>query len=274
MKKPQGGVSPAKLAAWARRFSVYRRAPSKQDIQAWLSLFKDADQPVAIRILDNLLLVSETSIHTGYRTALQSLDGWHGNARQRDGRWYFCGYANHAHESGSVMLRMFAEANRLTQDAHRNMFVSPRELPQLKLTAMDTLIFVDDVSGSGNQVINYWPTMLELIASEARTFLILTAATQRALDAISTNTDLEVIAQHVIDNSGNIFHEDCKFLTSAEKTKLLAYCKAADARNPKGYGNCGLLLILSHKTPNNTIPVLHCHHDGWQGLFPRYLPAE
>src|SRR3546814_5801608 len=54
---------------------------------------------------------------------------------------------------------------------------------------------------------------VELIASEARTFLLLTAATQTALNTISENTDLEVVAQHVIDNSGNIFHEDCKFLT-------------------------------------------------------------
>src|SRR3546814_8843652 len=115
MKKPQGGVSPAKLTGWVRKFSVYRRAPSREDIRAWLGLFKEEDQSIAISILDNLLLVSETNIHTGYRTALQGLDGWHGNAKQRRGRWYFCGYANHAHESGSVMLRMFAEANRLTR---------------------------------------------------------------------------------------------------------------------------------------------------------------
>ncbi|WP_428248400.1 phosphoribosyltransferase-like protein [Ferrovibrio sp.] len=274
MKKPQGGVNPAKLTAWVRKFSVYRRPPSRQDIQAWLGLFKYEDQTIAIRILDNLLLVSETNIQTGYRSALQGMEGWHGNARQRTGRWYFCGYAKDTHESGQTMLRMFAEANRLQQESHRSMFVSPRELPQLKLTAEDTLIFVDDVSGSGNQVVHYWPTMLELIASEARAFLVLTAVTQTALAAINANTELEVVAQYVIDHSGNVFHDDCKFLTAAEKKKLLAYCQMADAKNPQGYGNCGLLLVLSHKTPNNTIPVIYCHHDGWQGIFPRHLPLD
>lgn len=268
-------MSAAKLNAWVKKFSAYRKAPSKQDIRAWLGLFADADQSIAIRILDNLLLIDEMTIHAGYRAALQQhLPGWSNNAKHRNGHWYFCGYTKRPNDSGAGMLRMFAEANRLTRDAHKHMFVSPLELPQLQLKAADTLVFVDDVSGSGNQVLQYWPTMLELIASEARIFLVLTAATETALRAIEDNTELNVIAQHVIDDSGNVFHEDCTFLTAAEKTQLLAYCRTADAKNPKGYSNCGLLLVLSHKTPNNTIPVIHVYHDGWKGIFPRYLPVE
>lgn len=274
MTIPLKGVTQAMLNEWVTQFSIYRRAPSQQHILAWLSLFSQADQSIAIRILDNLLLISETKIHAGYREALDSVPNWNGAANQRTGRWYFCGYANHAHESGPVMLRMFAEANRLMKPSQNSMFVTPRELPELKLTAADTLVFVDDVSGSGKQVVDYWPLMSELIASEARTFLILTAATQTALNAIASNTELKVIAQHVIDDTGNVFHNNCTFLTAAEKTKLRTYCKKADAKNPKGFGDCGLLLVLSHKTPNNTIPIIHVHHTRWQGLFPRYLPPE
>ncbi|MCW0234258.1 MAG: hypothetical protein OJJ21_11725 [Ferrovibrio sp.] len=270
----QGVVDQARLDAWVAKFAIYRRQPTGEHISAWLNLFDEDDQGFAIRILDNLKLISDHDIHTGHRAGLTQVPDWHENANNRTGKWYFCGYAHSGAKSGHAMLHKFAEANRLNGDNQRDMFVTPHELPKLKLTAADTVVFVDDVSGSGNQVIEYWDTISELIASEARTFLILTAATERALARIAEETELKVIAHHVIDHTGNIFHDDCNLLDADEKAKLLAYCMKADKKVPKGYGDCGLLLVLSHKTPNNTIPVIHAWKPKWKGLFPRILPDE
>lgn len=172
------------------------------------------------------------------------------------------------------MLRKFAEANRLTKKTDAGLFITPRDIPSLQLKSEDTIIFVDDLSGSGQQVLNGWQTMNELIASDAKAHLILTAVTDRALRLIAQNTRLNVIAQYVIPNKGNVFHDSCTFLAKNEKLALLKYCEKADSKVPRGYGDCGLLLVLSHKTPNNSIPILHVYHKEWHGLFPRYLPTN
>ena len=59
-------------------------------------------------------------------------------------------------------------------------------------------------------------------------------------------------------------------LTAAQKGRLLEYCRRADAVHSRCFGDCGLLLVLGHRTPNNSVPVLHAHTNKWHGLFPRH----
>jgi hypothetical protein len=56
-----------------------------------------------------------------------------------------------------------------------------------------------------------------------------------------------------------------------DRDNLLPYCDRADKKNPRGFGECGLLYVLCHKTPNNSIPILYANHSQWVGLFPRNL---
>ncbi len=35
-------------------------------------------------------------------------------------------------------------------------------------------------------------------------------------------------------------------------------------------GDCGFVIVLAHKCPNNTIPILHARRAGWEGLFRRH----
>jgi hypothetical protein len=268
------GIPAAKMAEWRNRFAAYRHPPSLDNIIRWLAYFANIDIAVATKVLDNVMIVSELEIQQGYQAALQGIEGWNPVKRKRRGRWFFCGYGNHAHESGRAMLRTFSEANHLRRRDHNEMFVTPVDIPGLKLTSKDTLVFVDDFSGSGQQVTDNWPVMRELIASEARTFLVLSAITEQALQAINRDTDLTVIAAQELSAEKNVFDPLCQLLTQHEKNKLLNYCRIADRNSPRGYRDCGLLLVLSHRTPNNSLPILHVNKRRWRGLFPRYLLAE
>jgi hypothetical protein len=252
------------------RFAFYRLPPKAEDITRWLGYFSGADRELAIRLLNNLQLFSEQQIQENYKKGLAKVPGWNSNENQRIGQWFFVGYGR-ASESGPAMLRMFREANRLSGRKHDPLFLSISELPSKKLTAKDTLVFVDDFSGTGKQVIEYWPTTKELLASDAQVFLILTAATQNALQKIETETDLLVITEKIFQDTDNIFNSICPLFNDKEKENVLEYCKKADRQNPKGFGDCGLLVVLSHKTPNNSIPILHVNKSRWKGLFPRYL---
>lgn len=265
-------ASSEQLDAWVGRFSAYRQAPTQETLLRWLAQFKQEHLAIAHKVLDAVEMVSELEIHEGYRDALSSLPGWSKLAAERQGRWFFLGFGA-AGESGQAMLRMFREANGLTSAHWQGFFRMPRELPGLALTAYDHVVFVDDFAGTGRQVTNYWPLMQELVASEAKCYLLLTAITEVANERIKGSTELNVYARRFLNNAANVFSLECNTFDNVERRVIEDYGKIAWQAHPKGFGECGLTLVLSHKTPNNTIPILHTNHEQWVGPFPRTLLA-
>lgn len=226
--------------------------------------------PLAHRLLDAVVIVPEIDAHYGYKNALNNLEGWNRKIELRQGRWFFVGVGS-AGESGPAMLRMFREANGMTSDSWQRFFVTAKELPGLNLSAYDSVVFVDDFAGTGTQVVNYWPILAELVASEARCHLILTAATEYAAKKISDKTELILHCSIILEEGSNLFSESSKLFSKDERVALDHYGNKAWSAHPRGFGGCGVALVLSHKTPNNSLPVLHANHDGWVGPFPRNL---
>lgn len=263
-------ASEEQLAAWEARFRPYRRHPSRECLIAWLKQFDEKHQSIAHRVLDSVILLSEDDILQGYKGTLESLPGWSKREDERVGRWYFVGMGD-AGESGQAMLRLFREANGLAADRWQRLCVMPRELPSLALKAVDSVVFVDDFAGSGQQMVNYWPIIEELVASEARCYLALSATTSRAEAEIRAKTELDVRAPLILQEKDNLFSEACTTFTEEEKGVLEEYGKRASRSQPRGFGDCGLAIVLSHKTPNNSVPILHANHDNWISPFPRQL---
>lgn len=258
------------LTEWLARFRFYRRPPEERDIRAWLARFSAEDQAVAEKVLDRVILISEEEIQRGYRAALETIPGWNRRRARRPGEWVIVGFGG-AGQSGAEMLRKFREANRLSSDRFDYLFASVTDLAGLELTEADTVVFVDDFSGTGDQITAHWPIHAEL-AGGARSFIVLTAATEHAVQRIMQLANLdELLVAEVLAKDKDIFAEECLDFSPAEKEALLSYCSLADARNPRGFGRCGLLFVLSHKTPNNSVPILHANKPSWRGLFPRYL---
>lgn len=272
MKQPAARgtpVSPERIKAWLKEFKFYRTAPDEEAVGSWLSLFSNNHRDLAARILDCVHVVSDEKVLRGYRAGLKQLKGWHSDRRQRRGRWLFVGFGGSG-ESGQAMLRSFREANDLDQKKFDYLFCGARDLPSQKLTADDHVVFVDDFSGSGHQVCTHWPVLQELIASSATCHLILTAATDRALSRIKTETALSTVVSITLDDTDNVFK--CSYFNSVERQIIENYGRKAWSSWPKGYRDCGLVFVLCHKTPNNSIPILHAHNKHWKGLFPRRVP--
>lgn len=268
-----GGELEQKIREWAERFSDYKRPPKSKDIKLWINYFSDKHKSIAYKILDNLILISEEEIQKGYKNVLDNLNGWNSNYRKRKGRWFFCGFGK-PHESGPAMMRIFSEATKLSTDVSKKIFfINVTEIVNAELTADDTIVFVDDFAGTGRQAVRIWSVIKELVASEAKTFLLLTAATTQAIKKIENETPLKVSVTHVLNDKNNIFHGSSQLFTEMERAVLLTYCRKADRTIPKGFGDCGLIFVLSHKTPNNSVPILHANHPQWNGILPRYLNA-
>jgi hypothetical protein len=266
-------ISPERINSWVERFRFYRHPPDQAAIMVWLDRFSPPDRDLAARMLDVVELKSEIEIQRGYLEALEGIEGWDIDAGKREGQWLFVGFGN-AGESGQSMLRIFREATGMASEKYQGLFCSSVELVRKNLTAKDTLVFIDDFSGTGQQITKHWPVLAELIASEARCHLLLTAATDHAIKKIKSETELRLHVSFVLNQTDNIFHDSCDRFSKKEKKSVEKYCKLADRRNPKGWGSCGLLFVLSHKTPNNTIPILHVNTRKWVGLFPRILAPK
>lgn len=225
---------------------------------------------IGAKVLDQVILISDIDIQQGYHNALATLPGWSIAAAQRSGRWAFVGLGGQA-ESGPAMLHMFREANGLTSDLHQSLFVTLADLPEMRLTARDTVVFVDDFSGTGDQFSARWQTFNELISGEAKTYLFLAAATSHALARLGKLDEIEVRAERVLGPESNVFSDENLEFDDQDKAALLTYCRKADRSNPLGWGSCGLLLVISRKTPNNSIPILHVRNRRWTSIFPRKL---
>jgi hypothetical protein len=182
------------------------------------------------------------------------------------------------------MLYQFRIANGLTARRFDELFVSRADLfrqPMLpdndpkKLGNDDVVVLLDDFSGTGNQVCDAWndpaTSFGALLAGVGQVYLVLVAASTAARKRISNETSISPFPVHELRESDNIFSDHCTHFTIDDKANLLRYCTIADKRLPKGFGDCGLVVIFQHRPPNNSIPILHKDNRRWTGLFPRHI---
>jgi hypothetical protein len=215
--------------------------------------------------------LSNEQLTAAYSTALNGLEGWSRNPTNRIGRWRFVPYSASAGESGDSMLHKFRVANNLSGNNFNELFIYRSDIVIQRLGFEDTVVLVDDFVGTGNQVCQAWDSgFSEILAEVGRVYLIVVAAREEAVRRIADATGLSVVTHITLHPSDNFFAEECTHFTEQEKNKILRYCKRADKSAPKGYGDCGLLVVFGHGVPNNSIPVLHRRGEHWNELFRRF----
>lgn len=281
---PRGAAIDARrYQRWINRFGSYRAGIINVTIESWLGQFEVADRDLAARVLDAIEFYGQSQIQAAFRQALASFPDWDTVASRRRGRWRFAAMSGSAGESGDAMLYQFRIANSLDARRFNELFVSRSDLfrqPLLpandpnKLGEDGVVVLLDDFSGSGKQVCDAWndpeTSFGALLAGVGRVYLIVVAASHAARDKISRETAITLVPAHQLNEGDNLFSDRCTHFSDPERNKLLRYGKMADGQNPKGFGECGLLVVFQHRAPNNTIPILHADHARWTGLFPRH----
>ena len=273
MRTPEARSKPIdaeRITAWLDRFDGYRIAATEERLRAWLTNFRREDLNLGARVLDAVMFLKSEDMEEALRGIVGGLPGWHRSKGQRQGKWRFVAFSVSAGESGDTMLHKSRTALRLTGKQYDDLFIHKADLLRANLGLNDSVAFIDDFAGTGQQACGAWRVLAELLPGSPKTYLIVVAAGQRAVERISQETRLEVVTRHVLGPGDDIFSERCRHFTQSEKDGLLAYCRRADPAKPRGFGDCGFVVVLAHKTPNNSIPVLHANHGRWRGLFPRH----
>lgn len=274
MKAPKAAGTPIdmrRIRDWLTDFTGYRHTITEDRIGRWLDQFDLPDIDLAARLLDCVDFISGEKIGNSFRTSLNSLPGWHRDPAKRVGKWRFAAFSTSSGESGDAMLAKFRHANNLATRNFNSLFVHRSELLTADLGPDDTLVFIDDFSGSGKQVTDAWPLFMELLPGGPTVHLVLIAATTTALERINRETDLAVCADVVLHDSDAIFLDACTRFTSAEKATLKTYCDRAVASSARQFSEAGYVIVFSHTCPNNTISVLNAStSQEFEGLFRRY----
>ena len=281
MKKPERRGKPIddrRKAFWLDQFDGYRIAVNDDRLTSWLNNFQDRHKDLGARILDAIIFIKNQEMEKALKVLVSRLPGWHKSPTRRRGKWKFVAFSISAGESGDTMLHKSRIALGLTSQRYHKLFIHKADLLNENLSIDDNVVFIDDFAGTGLQACRAWrgdikekiTGLSELLPGNPKTYLILIAAGKRAIIRITRETKLKVITSFTLEPCDDIFSQNCKYFNQQEKDGLLEYCKKADPKNPRGFGNCGFVIVLAHKTPNNSIPVLHANHRNWRGLFPRH----
>ena len=141
-----------------------------------------------------------------------------------------------------------------------------------RIGANDSVVLLDDFSGTGDQVCDAWNSPVTsfgaLLADVGRVYLVLVAATAGARRRISEETSMSLIHAHELRETDNIFSDHCTYFTEADRARLLRYGQIADRNHPMGRGDWGLATVFQHRPPNNSIPILHAVNATMGWAFP------
>lgn len=274
MRRPKDvgtAVDAHRYRDWIQDYSGYRLPVTEGRIDRWREQFEDVDSDLSARLLDCVDYISQQRIGAAFKDLLTSLPGWDINEQRRDGKWRFVPFSASTGESGDSMLSRFRHANNMGGRQYNNLFIHSSQLLLQEINADDTVVFVDDFSGTGQQACSVWENALsELLPTRPNVYLVLVCARQPAIDRIHNDTDLIVSTHHVILTSHDIFSDECHHFSEQEKERIKHYCERADPNRPLGFGECGLVVVFQHSSPNNSIPILHVQNCRWIGLFSRY----
>jgi hypothetical protein len=186
------------------------------------------------------------------------------------GKFAFVAFSSSAGESGDNMLHQFRIANSLNHRQFDSLFIGRSDLLRVGLGADDTVVFLDDFVGTGNQAVTAWQNMFqELTAGIGNVYLVTVGAFRVGSERVKKETRMQLLTHRSLGYQDNLFHDNCNHFSTHDKGRLLHYCKIASPARPRGFGDCGLVIVLYHQCPNNSLAILHASSQAWEPLFPR-----
>lgn len=273
MRSPRPADTPIdnrRRESWRSRFEGYRYGVTDAHLAEWIAQFGEADRDVAARVLDVVEFVSAENVDAAFRSLLKRLPGWHRQKNRRSGKFAFVGFSRTAGESGDAMLHRFRLANGLNQRFFDPLFIGRSEILRARLGENDTVVFLDDFVGSGTQAVDAWEDMFqELTAGIGNVYLVTVAAFVKGACRIKDETRMELLCHRNLSNRDSILHNSCVQFSAHEKARILHHCRVASRDKPWGFGDCGLVIVLSHQCPNNSLAILQSTSKDWEPLFPR-----
>lgn len=233
-------------------------------ITRWIAQFDNGDLPLAVKILQEIKYYSTENIRSMVRV-LVSLSCHHFGAIDQN-RIIFVPIGA-SYEGSSVIARALRDELR---DQRR--IKSMADLENLDPSTFDALVFLDDFSGTGNQLSEWWQNVESIVRPRnvpfAVALLVLNCSARNRIEKFT-----EVVCVDELNEGHNVLSLNSQTFTQQEKNRIIEYCRRTGCAHKLlfGFGKCGLLVAFKHQCPNNSLPILWYESGAstWESLFKR-----
>ena len=227
----------------------------------WMSQFEDNDLLLAEKILNEIKYYSASKIRAmvGELVKLVYLKF---NTIQRE-RILFIPIGE-PYEGSSTIARVLRE--EVGEDVIKYM----SDLERLEEGTYEALIFIDDFSGTGTQLSEWWVNVESIVLPRNVPFVLaLLVINYRARPILEDFS--EVVCVDQLQREDNVLSRYSRIFSDEEKRRMIHYCKLTNCHPDLIYGfdDCGLLLVFKHGCPDNSIPILWHTNASWEGLFKK-----
>lgn len=186
---------------------------------------------------------------------------------------YITGFGN-AGKSGDIILYDFSH----TANINHSKIKKTWELNSLP--PKSTIIFVEDIIGTGTQSVDFILNKLNQVISPSHDpYLLSLCATPKGIENVTSNTNFSVLPGIILEESKYQHYSNlCNFFSVSEKKKIIDLnnlLKKIDAFD----FDLGLLIAFYFTIPNNAMPIfwkdeynfkdIKGNNKKWMALLPR-----
>lgn len=185
---------------------------------------------------------------------------------------YITGFGN-AGKSGDIILYDFSHTTNINQSKIKKTW----ELHNLPTGS--TIIFVEDIIGTGTQSVDYIQNKLnQIIAPSHEPYLLSLCATPQGILNVKNNTHFEVIPGIILEKKFQHYSDSSTLFNQKEKAMILEANSILKKQGAFDF-DLGLLIAFYFTIPNNAMPIfwkddyVYIDKEGnkskWVALLPR-----
>lgn len=203
------------------------------------------------KILENMVVYDTNSIRDMLRTVVNENEELF-----KRKNLYITSFGN-AGKSGDLILYQFSHAMPRFKNKVKNTW-DITGLPK-----GSTIVFLDDLIGTGSQSVDFINNKLNLMISPSyECYLVCLCSTEAGIQRVHEETNFKVISS-VLLKKDNYEHlsEECEVFNEKEKDIIKDINNMLSAESKSDF-NKGLLLAFTHCVPNNSLPMI------WKDKFP------
>jgi len=237
---------------------------SRKKVLQWIEQFDDGDLECGMRVLQNIRYYSAPQIRGMLQTLVNlSYQRLRGIPRNKV---YFVPVGRQG-SGANILARALGGTARVSSSQVIHML----ELHQLNANEVDGIVFLDDFSGTGDSLLDWWSNVEMMVRPKNARWVVAVLVLNYSVEEKLKDFTSEIVGVEHLSEEHNVLSPLSDSFTDPQKDALVDYCGRtnADEGFERGYGDCGLLMAFRHGCPDNSLPILWVQSSTWRPLFLR-----